>query len=56
MWGLYRAHYPNVEGVLYHQRLCIGSDGEVASVGLFSEAALHEIETVLLDYQSRTSG
>ncbi len=34
---------------------CIGSDGEVASVGLFSEVALHEIETVLLDYQSRTS-
>lgn len=34
---------------------CIGCDGEVASVGLFSEVPLHQIETVLLDYQSRTS-
>lgn len=34
---------------------CIGSDGEVASVCLFSDVALHEIETVLLDYQSKTS-
>jgi len=34
---------------------CIGCDGEVASVCLFSEVPLHEIETVLLDYQSRTS-
>jgi chorismate dehydratase len=34
---------------------CISSDGEVASVCLFSEVPLNEIETVLLDYQSRTS-
>lgn len=34
---------------------CIGSDGEVASVCLFSDVPLNEIETVLLDYQSRTS-
>lgn len=34
---------------------CIGSIGEVASVCLFSEVALHKIEKVLLDYQSRTS-
>jgi chorismate dehydratase len=34
---------------------CIGSDGEVASVCLFSEVLLHEIKTILLDYQSRTS-
>lgn len=34
---------------------CIGSDGEVASVCLFSEVPLHDIETILLDYQSRTS-
>ena len=34
---------------------CIGCDGEVASVCLFSDVPLHEIETVLLDYQSRTS-
>lgn len=34
---------------------CIGCDGEVASVCLFSEVELNEIDTVLLDYQSRTS-
>lgn len=34
---------------------CIGSVGAVASVCLFSEVPLHKIETVLLDYQSRTS-
>jgi chorismate dehydratase len=34
---------------------CIGSDGEVASVCLFSEVPLNKIKTILLDYQSRTS-
>ena len=34
---------------------CIGSDGEVASVCLFSEVPLYDIKTILLDYQSRTS-
>ena len=34
---------------------CIGCDGPVASVCLFSEVPLDQIETVLLDYQSRTS-
>jgi chorismate dehydratase len=34
---------------------CIGSVGKVASVALFSDVPLNEIETVLLDYQSRTS-
>lgn len=34
---------------------CIGSDGEVASVCLFSEVSLYDIKTILLDYQSRTS-
>lgn len=34
---------------------CIGSVGKVASVCLFSEVALDKIETILLDYQSRTS-
>ena len=34
---------------------CIGSEGEVASVCLFSEVPIEQIETVLLDYQSRTS-
>jgi chorismate dehydratase len=34
---------------------CIGSEGEVASVCLFSEVPMDKIEKVLLDYQSRTS-
>jgi chorismate dehydratase len=34
---------------------CIGSNGPVASVCLFSEVPLEKIERVLLDYQSRTS-
>jgi chorismate dehydratase len=34
---------------------CIGCKGEVASVCLFSNVPLHEIETILLDYQSKTS-
>ena len=34
---------------------CIGCDGEVGSVCLFSDVPLEKIEKVLLDYQSRTS-
>lgn len=34
---------------------CIGSIGAVASVCIFSEVPIHEIEKVYLDYQSRTS-
>lgn len=34
---------------------CIGSNGAVASVCLFSEVPLEKIEKILLDYQSRTS-
>ncbi len=34
---------------------CIGSDGAVASVCLFSEVPMEKIEKILLDYQSRTS-
>jgi chorismate dehydratase len=34
---------------------CIGACGPVASVGIFSECPMKEIDTVLLDYQSRTS-
>ena len=34
---------------------CIGCNGAVASVCLFSEVPVEEIEEVLLDYQSRTS-
>jgi chorismate dehydratase len=41
----------------YHinTRFCIGSDGPVASVCLFSDVPVQEIKTVILDYQSRTS-
>jgi chorismate dehydratase len=34
---------------------CIAAEGEAATVCLFSEVPLHEIRTVFLDYQSRTS-
>lgn len=34
---------------------CIGTEGEVASVALFSEVPVEQVETVLLDYQSRSS-
>lgn len=34
---------------------CIGADGEVASVCLFSDVPLENIKTILLDYQSRSS-
>lgn len=34
---------------------CIGCDGAVASVCLFSDVPLGKIEKILLDYQSRTS-
>ena len=38
-----------------HSNYCIGCDGAVASVCLFSDVPIEDIETVLLDYQSRTS-
>jgi chorismate dehydratase len=34
---------------------CIGCDGAVASVCIFSEVPMQKVETVYLDYQSRTS-
>ncbi|ACU61499.1 menaquinone biosynthetic enzyme MqnA/MqnD family protein [Chitinophaga pinensis] len=34
---------------------CIGAEGPVASVCLFSEVPLNEIKRIYLDYQSRTS-
>ncbi len=36
-------------------RYCIGCDGEVGSVCLFSDVPLQKIERILLDYHSRTS-
>jgi chorismate dehydratase len=34
---------------------CIGTEGAVASVCIFSEVPIEEVTTVLMDYQSRTS-
>jgi len=34
---------------------CIGAEGEVASVALFSEVPMEQIDKVVLDYQSKTS-
>ncbi len=34
---------------------CIGTDGEVASVAIFSEQPIEQVKRVVLDYQSRTS-
>lgn len=34
---------------------CIGTEGKVASVCIFSEVPMEQVDTVLLDYQSRTS-
>src|SRR4051812_35154131 len=33
---------------------CIGTEGEIASVALFSEVPMEEIKKIYLDYQSRT--
>jgi chorismate dehydratase len=43
-----KTHYINTD-------YCIGSNGAVASVCLFSEVPINKIEKVLLDYQSQTS-
>ncbi len=34
---------------------CIGCEGPVASVCIFSDVLIHKVERVLMDYQSRTS-
>jgi len=46
---------PQMKEYHINTRYCIGSDGPVASVCLFSEVPVQDIETVILDYQSRTS-
>ena len=46
---------PAMKEFHFNTRFCIGCDGAVASVCLFSEVPLEKIEKVLLDYQSRTS-
>jgi len=46
---------PQMKGYHVNTDYCIGSDGPVASVCLFSEVPVDKVERVLLDYQSRTS-
>jgi chorismate dehydratase len=46
---------PDMKEYYFYTDFCIGCDGPVASVCLFSEVSLREIDTVLLDNQSRTS-
>jgi chorismate dehydratase len=46
---------PQMKEYHINTRFCIGCDGPVASVCLFSESPVEQVSTVLLDYQSRTS-
>ena len=46
---------PSMKEYYINGEYCIGSNGDVASVCLFGERPVEKIETVLLDYQSRTS-
>jgi chorismate dehydratase len=46
---------PQMKEYHINTRFCIGSDGPVASVCLFSEVPVQDIRKVILDYQSRTS-
>ena len=46
---------PEIPGYKITGDYCIAAEGGVASVCLFSEAPMHEIKKVLLDYQSRSS-
>ena len=46
---------PQMSEYYINGNYCIGSDGDVASVCIFSESPIEKVEKVLLDYQSRTS-
>jgi chorismate dehydratase len=46
---------PQMKEYHINTHYCIGSDGPVASVCLFSEVPVEDVRKVLLDYQSRTS-
>ncbi len=46
---------PKLDNYYIVGNYCIGAEGDVASVCLFSDVPLENIETILLDYQSRTS-
>lgn len=46
---------PKIESPVLLNNYCIGATGEVHTVLLLSEVPLEEIESIYLDYQSRTS-
>ena len=46
---------PEMEDAYINGEYCISSNGNVASVCLFSDVPMDQIERVVLDYQSRTS-
>jgi chorismate dehydratase len=46
---------PQMKEFHIQSNFCIGGDGPVASVCLFSEKPIQEVSEILLDYQSRTS-
>jgi chorismate dehydratase len=46
---------PQMNEYYINGRYCIGSNGDVASVCIFSESPIEKVKEVLLDYQSRTS-
>ncbi len=46
---------PQMREYYINGKYCIGSNGPVASVCLFSETPIEKVERVLMDYQSRTS-
>ena len=49
------AAIPAIEGAQIVSDYGIAADGNVVSVAIFSQVPMEEIETVYLDYQSRTS-
>ena len=49
------AAIPQIQNYHIVSNYCIGTEGEVASVCLFSEVPVEEIKKVYLDYQSRSS-
>ncbi len=49
------AMLPKIKEAKIISNYCIGATNAVASVCIFSEKPLHELKTILLDYQSRTS-
>lgn len=49
------AMLPKITNASIISNYCIGATQAVASVCLFSQKPLHELKTILLDYQSRTS-